>query len=344
MFMSDEMVGISGTEHFSPDLLERKKQRSKWGNRIRWGVDIIALVILLTILFSIYMWGTHWYFEKSGKNAQFTRAVAILAEMQGSGMKLDKDFGLVYISPLFKQTVTTKVYRQVGEWSVITGELHAEKSLFGEIRYSIKEEEKYFRGDRRPFIGFPISLIYGGSDALPIGGEPDMERLGHIEDGFVAEMWFSFGKGMTPKEFMEVLSEYDLWVTGMAVYSGEMKDVKVSNYVSTNDTVYPPHLTLRPLVTFHENGTAGGESFSLTKQDIALAEEQLMKDLEWLTSHVNYYGVNEDKQRLSYLKQNGIQVYGATVTGPARELEKLRQVPEFRRFGLGRVEVWNWDN
>lgn len=342
--MSDEMIIISETEHCSPDLLEHKKRQLKWGRRIRRGTDIIAAVILLFILFSIYMWGANLYFEKSGENAQFTRAVATLAEMQGSGMKVDKNFRMVSLSPSLKQTVTTKVYRQVGKWSVITGELHAEKSLFGEIRYSIKEDKKYLNENMSPYIGFPLSMIYGGSDTIRIGEEPGMERLGHIEDGFVAEMWFSFAKGMTPKQAMDVLSEYDLWVTGMAVYSGERKDVKVSIYSYTNDTAYLPHLTLRPLVTFHENGMAGGESLSLTKQDIALAEEQLMKDLEWLTSHVNYYSVNEDEQRLSYLKRNGIQVYGATVTGPVRELEKLKQVPEFRRFGLGRVEVWNWDN
>ncbi|MGM1047118.1 MAG: anti sigma factor C-terminal domain-containing protein [Bacillota bacterium] len=343
--MSDEMVGISGTEKFSPDLLERKKRRMKWGNRIRLALRTTAVVIMVAFIFMVYMWGAYFYFEKSGKNAQFTRAVATLAEMQGSGMKLDKDFRMVSLSPLLKQTVTTKVFRQVGEWGVITGELHAEKSLFGELRYSIKEDEKYLRENTRPFFGFPMTLIYGGSDTIRIGEkDPEIERLGHIEDGFVAEMWFSLGKGMTPKEFMEVLSEYDLWVTGMAIYSGEMTDVKVSNYVSTNDAVYPPHLTLRPLVTFSEDGMSRGESLSLTKQDIGLTEEQLMKDLEWLTSHVNYYGVHEDQQRLEYLKRNGIQVYGATVTGPVRELEKLKQVPESRRFGLGRIEVWNWDN
>ncbi|WP_158702770.1 anti sigma factor C-terminal domain-containing protein [Paenibacillus faecalis] len=339
--MSDEMMGNSGTNNFPPDLLEHKKQRLTWDGKIRWG---IAAVFLLFLLYSIYMWGAQLYFEKSGKNAQFIRAAATLAEMQGSGMKIDKNVRVVSLSPFLKQTMTTKVYRQVGGWSVITGELHAKKSLFGEISYSIKEDEKYLRENTRPFIGFPMTTIYGGSETIRIGEkDSEMERLGHIEDGFVAEMWFSLVKGMEPKELMEILSEYDLWVTGMAVYSGEMKEVKVSNYGSTVGMLHFPHLTLRPLVTFREDGTAGGESLSLNKQDLALAEEQMMKDLEWLTSEVNYFGVHEDKQRLSYLKHNGIQVHGATVTGPVRELEKLKEVPEFRRFGLGRVEVWNWN-
>ncbi|WP_236707957.1 anti sigma factor C-terminal domain-containing protein [Brevibacillus choshinensis] len=46
--------------------------------------------------------------------------------------------------------------------------------------------------------------------------------------------------------------------------------------------------------------------------------------------------------RLDYLKKNGVMVYGAVVTGPVRELEKLRQNPLFHDLKLGRLEVWNW--
>lgn len=68
----------------------------------------------------------------------------------------------------------------------------------------------------------------------------------------------------------------------------------------------------------------------------------MMSDLEWMTTHIKYNGVDIDKKRLAYLKKHGVQVYGATVTGPVRELEKLQEQPEFRDFRLGLIEVWNW--
>ena len=61
-----------------------------------------------------------------------------------------------------------------------------------------------------------------------------------------------------------------------------------------------------------------------------------------MTDNIKYNGVDEDKQRLAYLKKNGVQVYGATVTGPVRELEKLKEESEFwdsvwaaSRYGIG---------
>ena len=69
--------------------------------------------------------------------------------------------------------------------------------------------------------------------------------------------------------------------------------------------------------------------------------QQLIADVEWMTNNIKYKDVDEDKQRLAYLKKNGVQVYGVTVTGPVRELEKLKEEPEFWGFRLGRIEVWN---
>ncbi|MGG3509427.1 anti sigma factor C-terminal domain-containing protein [Paenibacillus lautus] len=71
-------------------------------------------------------------------------------------------------------------------------------------------------------------------------------------------------------------------------------------------------------------------------------EQQLIADVEWMTNNIKYNGVDDDKHRLAYLKKNGVQVYGGTVTGPVRELEKLKEEQEFWEFRLGRIEVWNW--
>lgn len=341
--MCEEIVAISKDGKFSPDLLKRKKQRMKWLNRIRRGLRLTAVVFIVTFLFLIYRWGTYFYFEKSGKNFQFTRAIATLAELYGDGIKVDKEVGMVKVSTLLKQSLATKVYRQVGEWRVITGELHAEKSLFGELRYTINETPEYLRGNRPASFTFPMSLIHEDGDRNPKGTEGAIEQLSHIGDGFVAEMNFSINKGMTPGQLAEMLSEYDLWITGMAMYSGEFKDVAISNFSSSGGSMYVPHLTLRPIVSYSEDGLGRGEALSLSSMDIDTAADQILKDLEWLTTYVKYNGVDMDIQRLAYLKNNGVLVYGASVTGPVRELEKLKEQPGFHSFGLGRVEIWNWE-
>ena len=331
------------TEKFSPELLERRKRRMKWMDGIRRGKKIGSVTVIMAFLFMLFWGGATVYFDISGKNDQFTRAVATLAELYGSGTKVDHNIGAVSLSPLLTQTVTTKLYRQVGEWKVITGELHAKKSLFGGLRYTIKETPKYLDGYAPASFGMPMSLVYGGTDGTGNKEENALKQLNRIEDGFVAEMGFSLGKGIAPDQLAEMLSEYDLWILGMAVYSGEIKEVKVSNYSSSGDAIYAPHLTLRPYMAYTDDGFGKTWFTSISKDDVKMAADQMIKDLEWLTSRVNYDGAGEDKQRLAYLKSNGMQVFGAVVTGPVRELEKLKQVPGLRDLRLGRIEVWNWE-
>lgn len=331
------------SDKFSPELLERRKRRMKWMDRIRRGKEITAVTVFVALLFMLLWGGANAYFEISGKNDQFTRAVETLAELHGSGMKVDHNFGTVSISPLLTQTVTTRLYRQIGEWKIITGELQAEKSLFGVLRYTIKEHPEYLESNSPASFGMPMSLVYGGTDGNRNKAEKVLKQLSRIEDGFVAEMGFSLGKGVAPDQLAEMLSGNDLRIMGMAVYSGEVKEVKVSNYSSSSDTIYAPHLTLRPYMAYSNDGLGKTWFASISKDNVKMSADQMIKDLEWLTSRVSYNGADEDKQRLAYLKSNGIQVFGAVVTGPVRELEKLGQVPGLRDFRLGRIEVWNWE-
>lgn len=326
-------------------LLMKKKQRMKWAHRIELSLRVTAAALLLFFLFVVYSILINIYFDKSDRNFQFSRAVITLVELNGDGLKVDKSIVRVSVSPLLKQSITTKVYRQVGDLRVITGELHAEKSLLGDIHYSIDEASKYLGRSTTLSLGAPLSLIYGGESRIR-QEEIAIQQLSHIEDGYVSEMSFTLANTMTPKRLAALLSPYDLWITGMAMYSGEMKDVEVSHYSSSSDTIWFPHLTLRPFFAYSDNGAGSTEAMSLvsTGIDIDMAAEQMMKDLEWLITNADYYQIHEDRQRLDYLRNNGIQVYGAVVTGPVRELEKLKDIPELQNFGLGQIEIWNWNS
>ena len=69
---------------------------------------------------------------------------------------------------------------------------------------------------------------------------------------------------------------------------------------------------------------------------------RMRPDLEYVLANGKSRFESYDEPRLAYLKEHGITVYGALVTGPVRELEKLQRDPEFHEFRLGRIEVWNW--
>jgi len=50
------------------------------------------------------------------------------------------------------------------------------------------------------------------------------------------------------------------------------------------------------------------------------------------------------QERIDYLNQNGIGIYGAVVTDPSKEILKLRNEAWIKGFNLGEVRFWNWVN
>lgn len=48
------------------------------------------------------------------------------------------------------------------------------------------------------------------------------------------------------------------------------------------------------------------------------------------------------KERLAYIKENGIKHYGVVVTGPSKERLKLRNRGHITPFKIDEVELWNW--
>ncbi|GAB6988061.1 anti sigma factor C-terminal domain-containing protein [Paenibacillus pini] len=46
---------------------------------------------------------------------------------------------------------------------------------------------------------------------------------------------------------------------------------------------------------------------------------------------------------LQYIDKNGIRLYGVVVTGPFKELLKLKDQSDIAYMGIAQVELWKWD-
>jgi len=52
--------------------------------------------------------------------------------------------------------------------------------------------------------------------------------------------------------------------------------------------------------------------------------------------------VLELSKRISFLEKNGGKTYGAVVTGPKVEVEKLMSYEKVRKLKVGEARLWNW--
>ncbi|MBR2566573.1 MAG: anti sigma factor C-terminal domain-containing protein [Paenibacillus sp.] len=353
------------TEHDEQHVLHQndfEDQRSEWSHKqfermvwkTRWKFFVNAggTLLLIFLLYHVYIYALHMYFDQSKVRNEFMRTIVSVVEMNGDGLRVDKTNRSAFeVTPFLTQKATLKVYRLVGSWEVITGEIQAELSITGKFSYSLSKTGSYLNGnDSGPFY-LPYTLVDGPDEYDDSEKNGVIKRLRKLDDGYVAELSISLKNLKSPEQLMQLLSKYDVGVTAMPVYSGEMQEKNLSYSRAGMYDYIIPHLTLKPLYQMEDGAGRWFNYFPIEseeqEQSQGTMKEQIdfmMSDLEWiLSSNLQYSGAELDQRRLIYLKKNGVQVYGAVITGPVRELQKLIENPEFQHAYLNRVEMWNWD-
>ncbi|GAB6928658.1 anti-sigma factor [Paenibacillus sp. JCM 10914] len=329
-----------------PQWSEKEFNKMIWRTRYKMLANAVGGAIVLWLIYTIYISAIHIYFDTNEVRGKFIRSVVTAVELHGDGVRVEKPMHTVFeVTPFLSQKGTFKLYRMVGDWEVVTGEVHAKLTVTGKLSYSINPTGAYLNENSPAFV-LPYSVMF---DETVGGGErpeSDMEQVRRIEDGFVAELSFSTDALLSPAELLDLLGEYDLRVTGMPVYAGELTEVQPGGHsIGGGGDYYVPHLTFRPMTVYEDDQRLSMWSLYFTTPDPDIEEhmERMIGDLAWATANAAYDWADVDRQRLAYIREHGMQIYGATVTGPVRELEKLGERPEFKEFRLGRVEVWNWD-
>lgn len=325
----------------------KRARKMVWRTRFSIAYSVLRTLIILFLLYSFYMMIVSLTYSRSGQEAQFNRYVATFIETHYTGVQVERDpLVNTEISPFLTQNTTMKLYQSVGNWDVIIGKVEAKKWLFGDIHLTLDLNEDYLNRDTTYTFPVPPELLgkpSGGAESTKTE-QPVWKRLKKIGDGYVAQLSFATRQGMKPTELQNLLDDYDLRLLQMPVYAGELTTIKEISHGSAGQFTFVPHLTLRPwLVDYNKDNQLTGWSYSIGSEgSMKSAVDQLYNDLNWLIKNGSYYSEEMDKKRLAYLQEHGIKVYGAVVTGPVQELEKLRNEKAFYQFELGRVELWNW--
>ncbi|MEO2076781.1 MAG: anti-sigma factor [Bacillus sp. (in: firmicutes)] len=168
---------------------------------------------------------------------------------------------------------------------------------------------------------------------VPFDTRGEWDILKGLPDGTVAEVYVSFSALHKPEE-MEQIMPKETEVRWLAVDTGlEEKQVDKEG-VPITAIGYPAQVDSTIWSPFNGREQTNEEVF----MDILT---QLSKNEEVATKVARAKSL-ELKERIAYIKKNGIQVYGAVVTGPTSELRKLEQMKEVRAVKVGEVKLWNW--
>lgn len=187
------------------------------------------------------------------------------------------------------------------------------------------------------------------------GGE--WRKLEKLHEGTVAEVYLSFDRLYTTDELLKKLEPLNLLPVWFAADDGQFSrrpfagsplgfpyqpiwhadDMKVTQISEEKRGWFGK-------ITSSSSVSPGVESYG----DGALREENFMNTLHLLQQHKriasNVAPFIKLDASINYLEEHGIQLYGAVITGPVKELLKLKEDEWINNIRIGEVRLWNWND
>ncbi|MHA6252380.1 anti sigma factor C-terminal domain-containing protein [Oceanobacillus sp. CAU 1775] len=341
--MDKEENVLEGWQDEDEKLDDKAAKKIVRKTRLSLIFTVLRTLIGVFLIFTFYMIAIGTYFQFSGGKDKFERFVTTVVETRYHGMSVEKHaHHETEITPLFTKKTSLPLYRQVGSWNVIVGNVEAKKSLFGNLRLKFNYNNKYL--DEPMTHTYAISPDLLGDEVRETGEEKYLlDQLNKISDGFVTQMHFSLKESMSPQDLLEILDAYDVSVLEMPLYTGELSEgMDMFHYYTGDNYYFASTLKLRPIVYYDGDRLSGSVSALSGEGVLEDSLEKIEEDLEWLVDHGGYHDEDLDKKRLKYFRDNETRVIGAVVTGPIREIERLVEENDFHQHELGGIEVWNW--
>ena len=346
-------------ETFEPGLDEEKQRkilrRARYKNRFSIAVFLLLLLLGLRIAGGLL---SSTYFNWGGEDSRLyntQRTAALLTEFCFPNVTLPLyvrplplhasmagwGHSSLEIKPYFMARGEYVLQKQVGKENVKIGRLHVDHlffSVFSRWGWEDHEHQEYLYFYHPEQIDDPLQR-------LPIPTEPTWETMEILPEGTVAELAVSFRETYSIDRVIEMLSDYDLDITWYAVSTGQEEMMKRQDHpeplFAFNGVWGLPHHSR----SMHsQDGPVSQGNYGAFLEDYFLDSMEHLVENERLARRV----FRGDPARLriperyDYVQENGLRVYGVVVTGPTRELLKLKELETIHSPALGEIRLWNW--
>ena len=340
----------------TPTLEDKKQsrilQKAKYKHRLITAVFVIALFLLFQIVGGFV---ANIYYNSGGENSRLykTQKTALLmTEFNMPNVQIP--VGMHSWPSFFTQMSSGHSRLEIKPYLAAKGNYALQKTV-GKKNYPVGNLSIFYMfsnfgtqwnwegGTYQSNLYFIHPVNTSAENSLEWETEA-WQALEMLPEGTVAELAVSFDRDFSLSELNELLADYDLDVTWYAISTG----------VEDND-LYRNHP--RPLFSFDGAWGFGYLSHMMRSQytqinldDPAQHEEFFLNSMKFLAenekiAHKLYRGDPEQLrlgERNKYLQENGVRTYGVIVTGPSKELLKLRDLGNIRYPALGDIELWNW--
>ncbi|MCW3491650.1 anti-sigma factor [Dethiobacter alkaliphilus] len=305
---------------------------------------ILQVVFALLILYMVYVLALNIAYDSTSKGDKLIAYTQLSLDWLYPGINSGTSPGFVRaeISPLMSQSVAIPFLRQIGGNEIEVGELQVEKPLFARprIRHDIYTNMK-------PEFRFYLPVHPETNQTLSANQPHGVwETLDKVHEGTVADLAISTTAYMSPEDLIQLLEDLDIAISWMALYMGEFENFPVSWTGSGNSVSLINPWGLTHGSTYDDEYFRAIRVTRLSSHNIDEIKQMMLDNMRRLYQDdpklaEAMFGPNF-KERLLFLEEEGFVVYGAVVTGPTKELLRLRELEEIQGVHLGEVQLWNW--
>lgn len=320
---------------------------------------ILRLLLLCAVIYSLYILSVSIIFEKTRPDRKHIYNSLMALEWQQPNIKGQYSGSSAEITPLLTQKFSYPLVKQVGKENVMVGEMSLDKKIFNtssSMKMNLTSKNSSSSSSLKStneFDKFSFNLPEDPRTGKVTSSQINngvWKTLEKLPEGTVAELAFSTTTFMEPKKLTKMLEPYDVEVVWMPIYTGEFKsfDAFPTGEGSVNLTIYDSFgLSGGLKVSDDYSKIWVGQNLTNGVRD---SQRVMLENMEKLLNNEkksyieDFLGLSYLQERYDYLKKNGFQAYGAVVTGPTKELLKLKNIEGVSNQKLGDVELWNWDN
>lgn len=320
--------------------------RGKWKARFQNALTVLSIFVVILIVSSIltnvyYTMGKPEKIETYRDVVQFSISVTHPnLRLSGSGMQ---------VNPLFTVDIDGDLEKRIGGEDKKVGEVEGRFFL---TKFSFDPLKLYYNSYNEFFPLYPIRL-------QPPPKEWD--TLEKLHEGTVAEAFLAFDQSYPTEKALKKFKDKNLDLLWLAVDTGWEEDGDDLYFLNS-----PIGFPYRPM--WHQNdytvdsrevekGFLGTKTIAESGSAPTVEEYgsgdvrdanfiktlKLLNKYSEISSNIGTFILEKPNERIKDLEENGVKIYGMTVTGPTKEILKLKEEDWIAGMKVGEVALWNME-
>ncbi len=322
--------------NYSVKEQSRILRKGKWKARFHNAFIALSIIIILTIVSSVIS----TLFYSTGKpNKMQTNRDVVRYTIAVTRPNITLGSNSMHINAFFSVNFKGDLEKRVGGECIRVGQLDAQ-FFFNNLKY---DAVKLYSNRALTFIHPNSENQYTDNSGW--------KRLDMLHEGTVAEACISFDKLYETDEILQKFKNKDIMLLWFAVDTGVNSEIDFHNVIGFPDRVmwhYDDQIFEEREV---KNGRVVSESWSYPKIEVygsgKIRNENFMKTLRFINDNrsiakkIDPFTINTLDEKIKYLEENGIKIYGMVVTGGSKEILKLREEEWVKGISIGEVRLWN---